>query len=383
MVCFSEKIELELPSVIRGLTFDGVKGLFIHTMQGKKPALTLSAVKQGDEVLHTTKRWMTEFTTYCSKLDLYPAVIGIEGRDIQFGLGTNYDEAVRGEGVSSIVSLPPSTKSDDVLRDKIALVTGGAQGFGEGIVRALSEMGSFVYIADIDRQEAEDIAASLNYVACITVAKALHVNVADEASVEAMMDKIATETGALDLIVHTTGPLGAGSVKTMTLQEFQLVTNTGFFLCTKYACPMLALQNIPSQAYCSDLIPISSNSALEGSHKSGAHAGAAFGLVGLMQSFSLELTRDNIKVNAICAGTFLDGQNWSDSEEGLLVQYLKEGEIIGSERMAEVKKYYETKVPKDKECRIEDVMQAIISLVAQKDAIGQAVPVTASHVLLH
>ncbi len=386
MVRFTEKILEELPPVIRGLTFDGVKGLFIHTTEGKKADLILSAVEEGDEVLRITTRWMAELSLYCGKKNLYPAVIGIEGRVIQFGLGTNYDEAVRGEGVSAIVSLPPSTSRDDVVRDKIALVTGGAQGFGEGMVRALSEMGAFVYIADMNRQGAEDLAASLNYVACITVAKALYVNVTDEASVEAMMHEVALDAGGLDLFVSNAGVLRAGSVKEMSLKDFQFVTSvdyTGFFLCSKHASIMMALQNIASQAYYTDLISISSKSGLEGSNKNGAYAGAKFGTIGLTQSFALELIEDNIKVNAVCPGNFLDGPLWSDPEKGLFVQYLKAGKVPGAETVEDVRRFYESKVPMGRGCTTEDVMRAICYIVEQKYETGQAVPVTGGQVMLN
>ncbi len=386
MVRFSEKILQELPPVVRGLTFDGVKGLFIHATEGKKADLTLSPVEEGDEVLDVTARWKSELSTYCGKRNLYPAIIGIEGRSIQFGLGTNYDEATRGEGVSSVVGLPPSTSRSDVVRDKIALVTGGAQGFGEGMVRALSEMGAFVYIADMNSQGAEDLAASLNYEACITVAKALHVNVTDEASVEAMMREVARETGGLDLFVSNAGVLRAGSVKEMSLKDFQFVTSvdyTGFFLCSKHASLMMALQNVASQAYYTDLVSISSKSGLEGSNKNGAYAGAKFGTIGLTQSFALELIEDNIKVNAVCPGNFLDGPLWSDPEKGLFVQYLKTGKVPGAKTVEDVRRFYESKVPMGRGCKTEDVMRAICYIVEQKYETGQAVPVTGGQVMLN
>ena len=386
MVRFTEKILQELPPVVRGLTFDGVKGLFVHTTKGKKADLTFSSVEEGDEVLAVTTRWKAELRAYCSKKNLYPSVIGIEGRSIQFGLGTNYDEAARGEGVSSIVSLLPSTSRDDVVRDKIALVTGGAQGFGEGMVRSLSEMGAFVYIADMNRQGAEDLASSLNYEACITVAKALYVNVTDETSVEAMMDEVSRETGGLDLFVSNAGVLRAGSVKEMSLKDFQFVTSvdyTGFFLCSKHASIIMALQNVSSQAYYTDLVSISSKSGLEGSNKNGAYAGAKFGTIGLTQSFALELIEDNIKVNAVCPGNFLDGPLWSDPEKGLFVQYLKAGKVPGAETVEDVRRSYESKVPMGRGCKTEDVMRAICYIVEQKYETGQAVPVTGGQVMLN
>ena len=383
---FTLRLEQELPPVLRGLTFDGQKGLFVHRTEGKKVDLTLPVARVGDSIEEKIGQWKNLLAAYTEARRLYPAVIGFEGLELQFGLGTNYDEAVRAEGVSALPVLPPSTSRSDVVRDKIALVTGGAQGFGEGMVRALVEHGAFVYIADMNAEGAKKLADELNYEACITVAKSIAVNVTDELSVEQMMDEVASQTGSLDLFVSNAGVLRAGSVKSMALKDFQFVTNvdyTGFFICTKFAFQQLALQNLASKTYFTDIIAISSKSGLEGSNKNGAYAGAKFGTIGLTQSFALELVEDNIKVNAICPGNFLDGPLWSDPEKGLFVQYLAAGKVPGAKTIADVRRFYEAKVPMNRGCRTEDVVKAILYIVEQTYETGQAVPVTGGQVMLN
>lgn len=386
MACFSEHITSEIPAVIRGLTFDGEKGLFVHRLGAKRADLVLAPASCGTEVSTVSKLWQEQLQDYCDKHKVYPSVLSVEGLDVSFGLGTNYDEAVRAEGVSAIPALSPTFERNDVVRDKIALVTGGAQGFGEGIVRSLSELGAFVYIADMNGEGAKRLADSLNYEACITVAKALTVNVTDEDSVQAMMEEVAAETGGLDLFVSNAGVLRAGSVKTMALKDFQFVTNvdyTGFFICSKFAANLLALQNIPSGKYFTDLVAISSKSGLQGSNKNGAYAGAKFGTIGLTQSFALELVEDNIKVNAVCPGNFLDGPLWSDPDRGLFVQYLATGKVPGAKTVEDVRRFYESKVPMNRGCRTEDVIRAICYIVEQKYETGQAIPVTGGQVMLN
>nr|WP_321297592.1 SDR family NAD(P)-dependent oxidoreductase [uncultured Sphaerochaeta sp.] len=383
---FTLRLEQELPPVLRGLTFDGQKGLFIHRTEGKKVDLTLPAARVGDSVEEKAGAWKALLDAYTEARRLYPAVIGFEGLELQFGLGTNYDEAVRAEGVSALPVLPPSTSRADVVRDKIALVTGGAQGFGEGMVRSLVEHGAFVFIADMNAEGAQKLADELNYEACITVAKSIPVNVTDELSVMQMMDEVASQTGSLDLFISNAGVLRAGSVKSMALKDFQFVTNvdyTGFFICSKFASQQLALQNAASHAYYTDIIAISSKSGLEGSNKNGAYAGAKFGTIGLTQSFALELVEDNIKVNAVCPGNFLDGPLWSDPEKGLFVQYLAAGKVPGAKTIADVRRFYEAKVPMNRGCRTEDVMKAILYIVEQTYETGQAVPVTGGQVMLN
>ncbi|NCC66391.1 MAG: SDR family NAD(P)-dependent oxidoreductase, partial [Spirochaetia bacterium] len=211
---FTDRLAYEIPPLVRGLTFDGQKGLFVHAVTGKKVDLMLNPVSESME--ETVVQWKRLLDAYTEERRVYPAVIGIGETDFTYGLGTNYDEAVRAEGVSALPVLPPSDSRSDVVRDKIVLVTGGAQGFGEGMVRSLVEQGSFVYIADMNEQGAKKLADELNYEACITVAKSLAVNVTDETSVEAMMDQVALETGSLDVFVSNAGVLRAGSVKAMS-----------------------------------------------------------------------------------------------------------------------------------------------------------------------
>ena len=128
---------------------------------------------------------------------------------------------------------------------------------------------------------------------------------------------------------------------------------------------------------------ISSKSGLEGSNKNSAYAGAKFGVIGLTQSFALELVSDNIKVNAICPGNFLDGPLWADPENGLFVQYLEAGKVPGAKTLQDVRRSYESKVPLNRGCTTEDVVRSICYVVEQKYETGQAVPVTGGQVMLN
>ncbi len=379
-----EDIKREIPPLIRGLSFDGSLGLIIHTLGPGPSALVLPSPSKGDSMKETAKAWQALFDEYVKKERVYPATIGVG--ELRYGLGTNYDEAVRGEGVSKLPTLPPALTRSDVVRDKVAVVTGGAQGFGEGMVRSLVDHGAFVYVADLNREGAQALASELNYDAMITVAKAVEVNVTDEASVQAMMDTVVSEVGGVDLFISNAGVLRAGSVKTMSLKDFAFVTDvdyTGFFICTKFASRTMAIQNIPSGAYYTDIVTISSKSGLEGSNKNGAYAGAKFGTIGLTQSFALELVEDNIKVNAVCPGNFLDGPLWSDPKRGLFVQYLETNKVPGAKTIEDVRRAYEAKVPMNRGCTTADVMKAIFYIVEQTYETGQAVPVTGGQVMLN
>ena len=355
--------DLEIAPLLRGLTFDGEKGSIVVFRESLDQAQ-----------LHCTPDTLEKrFTPGIRSV----AVEGVGG----FLIGGDYDDAVNGTS-----SAPVRSGRDAVVLNKTCVVTGGAQGFGEAIVRGLVAHGALVFIADMNIEGANRLAAELNHAAGRTVAFGVGVNVTDEDSVRAMVETVVRTTGGMDVLVSNAGVLKAGSVKQMTLKDFRFVTEVnyiGFFLCTKHAAPVMERMNRATGRYFTDIISISSKSALEGSNRNGAYAGSKFGVVGLVQSFAKELVTDNIKVNTICPGNFFDGPLWSDPDRGLFVQYLAAGKVPGAKTVADVRHFYENQVPMKRGCFGDDVMKAILYTIEQKYETGQAIPVTGGQVMLN
>jgi len=361
--------------IIRGLSESQGRLLFACNT-AEKGELSFSGV-----VEESAKDWKKEVEKFCKANGRFPHSITVNNTTAK--LGTDFDSATKGQNVAFTEK---TFTRQDVVKGKIAVVTGGAQGFGEGLVRGLCELGAFVWIADMNVKGASALADTLNKEYGKTVARGIEVNVTSEESVEAMCNSICKTTGGFDIFVSNAGVLRAGSVKEMTVKDFGFVTSvdyTGFFICTKYASQVLSLQNLPSKNVLSDIVAISSKSGLVGSNKNGAYAGAKFGTIGLVQSFALELVTDNIKVNAICPGNFLDGPLWSDPDRGLFVQYLNAGKVPGAKTVADVRAFYEAKVPMNRGCRTQDVMRALAYIIEQAYETGQAVPVTGGQVMLN
>jgi sorbitol-6-phosphate 2-dehydrogenase len=274
----------------------------------------------------------------------------------------------------------------DVVKNRIALVTGGAQGIGEEIVRNLVAAGAFVFIADLNIEKAKKLEKQINDDKKQTAVFAVEVNVSNEESVEKMLETVTRMTGGLDLCISNAGVLKAGSVLEQELSEFKFVTDinyTGFFVICKFVGRLLRTQNRTAPHWKTDIIQINSKSGLEGSNKNGAYSGGKFGGLGLTASFAKELIEYGIKVNAICPGNFFDGPLWSDPETGLFVQYLRTGKVPGAKSLADVRTFYESKVPMKRGCTGKDIMQAIFYIVEQEYETGQAVPVTGGQVMLH
>lgn len=311
----------------------------------------------------------------------HAGIFSVEGLG-SFYLGESYEEALALSEGRPLAAAEFSGQLTGRMAGRICLVTGGAQGFGEELVRHLNAEGAFTYIADINIEKARQLEAELNKTGRTSLA--LEVDVANEESIKTMIADVVKATGGLDLFISNAGIVRAGSVKTMSQADFDIVTNinyTAYFLIVKHLAPLLALQNAARGDYFTDIIQINSKSGLQGSNKNAAYAGGKFGGIGLTQSFALELVEDNIKVNSICPGNFFDGPLWSDPEKGLFLQYLKAGKVPGARTVADVRDFYNAKIPMGRGCRGEDVARAVYYAVEQKYETGQAIPVTGGQIM--
>jgi NAD(P)-dependent dehydrogenase (short-subunit alcohol dehydrogenase family)/rhamnose utilization protein RhaD (predicted bifunctional aldolase and dehydrogenase) len=278
-----------------------------------------------------------------------------------------------------------SSGSGKKLNNKIAIVTGGAQGFGAGIAEALFSLNLNVVIADLNEETANSFILKLATKKTSNKAVFVKTDVSDPASVKNLIIETVKEFGGLDLMISNAGILRAGGLDEMDPETFLKTTNVnynGYFHCAKYASEVMKLENAENPEYFSDIIQINSKSGLRGSNRNFAYAGAKFGGIGLTQSFAIELAPFRIKVNSICPGNFYEGPLWSDPQNGLFVQYLKTGKVPGAKNIDDVRKYYEDQVPMKRGCKLEDVMKALLYIIDQEYETGQAVPVTGGQVML-
>lgn len=271
------------------------------------------------------------------------------------------------------------------VEGRTIIVTGAAQGFGEGIARELMAQGANIVVADLNEATGEKTAASFNEKAGANKAIFVKTNVADMASLRNLMKETIVNFGALDAFVSNAGVVRAGGLDVMTPENFEFVTKINYeayFFCAKVASHIMKIETRYDPEYFADIIQVNSKSGLRGSKANFAYAGGKFGGIGLTQSFALELAPYRVKVNSICPGNYYDGPLWSNPENGLFIQYLNAGKVPGAKTVQDVKDYYLAQVPMRKGCNPVDVCKAILYAIDQTGETGQAIPVTGGQVML-
>jgi len=275
--------------------------------------------------------------------------------------------------------------SESLVNQKVAIVTGAAQGFGEGIAEDLVRRGANVVVADLNKAKGEETSLRLSELCRKNKVIYHQTNVADPVSVDELILQTVKVFGGVDVLISNAGILVAGGIDEVAPEMFEKMTAVNYnawFYCVRSASKVMKIQSEEKPDHFMDLIQINSKSGLEGSNRNFAYSGSKFGGIGLTQSFALELAPNHIKVNSVCPGNFFEGPLWSDHERGLFVQYLEAGKVPGAKTIADVQKFYEEKVPMQRGCRVEDLMKAIYYIIDQQYETGQAVPVTGGQVML-
>jgi NAD(P)-dependent dehydrogenase (short-subunit alcohol dehydrogenase family) len=182
------------------------------------------------------------------------------------------------------------------LDGKVCVITGAGGGMGRDAAIRFSEEGAQVCAADINLDAAQESAAEARD------AFAHQVDVADEASVKAMMDATVARYGGIDVLYNNAGisPNDDASVLDTSVEAWdrvQAVNTRGVFLCCKHGIPHLLERGGGS------VINVASFVAIVGAATSQISYSASKGAVlAMSRELAVQFARDNVRVNALCPG---------------------------------------------------------------------------------
>ena len=176
------------------------------------------------------------------------------------------------------------------LKDKIAIVTGGASGFGAGIVRKFAEEGARVVVADLNADGAQAMAEEVGGTPCT-------VDVADGASVHAMVGKTLDTHGRIDILVNNAGTSHyPGALEDISEADFDkvfAVNCKSVFLTAQAAIPVMKSQGSGV------VVNVASTAGVSPRPRLNWYNASKGWMITATRTMAVELAPEGIRVNAI------------------------------------------------------------------------------------
>ena len=185
------------------------------------------------------------------------------------------------------------------LTGKVAIVTGGAQGQGAGIVRAFVAEGAKVVIADVAEEPGQALAADLAQERGDGAAYFRRHDVSDEAAWTALVAEANERLGPVNVLVNNAGILRFGDIERMPVEEFELlfrVNQLGCFLGMKSVARTMRKNGGGS------IINASSVEGLAGMPSCAAYSATKFAIRGMTKVAAMELGPKGIRTNSVHPG---------------------------------------------------------------------------------
>jgi 3-oxoacyl-[acyl-carrier protein] reductase len=182
------------------------------------------------------------------------------------------------------------------LKDKIALITGGANGIGLATAERFAKEGAKIILWDLSDQGI-DVANRLKKEGHEAIFKKISVTNADE--VQKAVDEARDYFGRIDILINNAGITKDRTLLKMSKQEWDdviAVNLTGVFNCTQAVAPVMKEQNYGR------IVSASSNVAIRGNYGQTNYVATKSAIIGMTKVWAMELGRFGITVNCIAPG---------------------------------------------------------------------------------
>ena len=186
------------------------------------------------------------------------------------------------------------------LESKIAIVTGAAKGMGEAITLAMAREGADIMLAARDVPPLDEVAAKVR--ALGRRAETVSVDVTDEATVKAMVDKtLEAFDGRIDILVNVAGVTGPIEMPVWEIErddfEYVIIANVlGMYLPIKHALPTMIAQRSGK------IVNIGGSSGIRGYKYRAAYSSSKWAVRGLTRTVALDVGEYGINVNNVVPG---------------------------------------------------------------------------------
>jgi D-sorbitol dehydrogenase (acceptor) len=212
------------------------------------------------------------------------------------------------------------------LKGKVAIITGGARGIGRAIAEGYAREGARVCLADLDLAEAKKAAGEVG-----RNAFAVHLDVTQQGSIDAMVVEVQQQAGDIDILVNNAAIFELAPIEEITEQSYDrifAVNVKGLLFTLQAVARNMIAAHVNQPARRGKIINMASQAGRRGEPLVAVYCASKAAVISLTQSAGLGLIKHGINVNGISPGV-VDTPMW-DEVDALFAKY--EGRKLGEKK---------------------------------------------------